>query len=369
MRAVAVYPGARAVRLVDDHPEPAITRANQVLVGMLEVGVCGTDREIAAFSYGTPPPGSPRLVIGHEGLGEVLEVGAEVDGLARGDLVVPMVRRPCPHETCQPCRQGRQDFCETGEYTERGIIGADGMMTERIVDDARYLVPVPAALRDVGVLTEPLTVAEKALRQIRDIQGRLPWMGEADGGAPPRALVLGAGPVGLLGAMLLALAGFEVVVYSRNPAGSERARLVEAFGAGYLSARDHEPEGLPRVAGHFDAVYEATGASGLAFRVLSVLEPNAVFVFTGIPGRRHRVELDTSRIMRDLVLRNQVLLGTVNAGRDAYDAAVRDLARFREAWPGALEQLVTTRAGMADYEGLLAERHGIKQVVRVRRPA
>ena len=126
---------------------------------MRDVGVCGTDREICAFDYGTPPEGCPYLVIGHEALGEVVEVGAEVRRVKPGDLVVPMVRRPCPHEGCMACRANRQDFCYTGDFTERGIVGAHGFLTEFIVDEARYLIPVPAAFRDVMVLVEPLTIA------------------------------------------------------------------------------------------------------------------------------------------------------------------------------------------------------------------
>src|SRR5213078_4594126 len=210
MKAVAVFPGKRQVQLIDREP-PRLAAPTEVRLRMLDVGVCGTDREICAFQYGTPPAGHDHLVIGHESLGEVVEVGAAASRLKPGDLVVPMVRRPCPHADCVACRAGRQDFCFTGDFSERGIKGLDGFMTETVVDDERYMHVVPRSLRDVAVLVEPLTIAEKALIQVSQVQQRLPWACAVEPGKPRRAchraVVLGAGPVGLLGAMALAAAG------------------------------------------------------------------------------------------------------------------------------------------------------------------
>jgi threonine dehydrogenase-like Zn-dependent dehydrogenase len=230
MRAVAVFPSSKEVRVVE-HPEPRVERSTDVLARVLEVGICGTDREIARFEYGTPPPGRDHLVIGHESLVEVVAVGDRVEGLAPGDLAVPMVRRPCANPACVACRSGRADFCVTGEYEERGIVRRDGYMTERIVDDARWFVRVPVELREVGVLVEPLTVAAKGMIEAWTMIQRLPWTREAsreEHGA--KAVVLGAGAVGLLGAMALRSKGFDVWVWSREPEGSAQARLVEAFG-------------------------------------------------------------------------------------------------------------------------------------------
>ena len=162
MKAIAVLPGKREVQL-RDHQMPKITSPTHVKLRMLEVGVCGTDREICAFEYGSPPDGNDYLVIGHESLGEVVEVGPEVKRLQAGDLVVPMVRRPCSHDHCLACKIERQDFCYTGDFTERGIKQAHGYMTEFVVDDERYMHVVPRELREVAVLVEPLTIAEKAL--------------------------------------------------------------------------------------------------------------------------------------------------------------------------------------------------------------
>lgn len=367
MKALAVFPDERAVRIVD-HPEPALDGDHDVKVKMLDVGICGTDKEIASFHYGTPPPGSDYLVIGHESLGEVVEVGSAVSNVKVGDIVVPMVRRPCSHETCLACREGRQDFCYSGDFTERGIKEHHGFLTELVVDHERYMNPLPAGLREVGVLIEPLTIAEKALIQVWDVQERLPWeCAEArrSGRAPKlRALVLGAGPVGLLGAMALTHAGFETFVFSREPADGEKADWVRAIGGRYVSAADHPAAELEHVTGHVDLVYEAVGASRVAFEVLEVLDENAVYVFTGVPGRKAPVEVDTGTVMRNLVLKNQVLLGTVNAGRDAFEAAVRDLEAFQRIWPEQLGALITGRFGMERHEDLLLGRvGGIKNVI------
>src|SRR5881628_1894854 len=262
MKAVAVVPGKRQVQLIEQEP-PRLAAPTQVRLRMLEVGVCGTDREICAFQYGTPPAGSEHLVIGHESLGQVVEVGPAVTRLEQGDLVITMVRRPCPHAECVACRAGRQDFCFTGDFSERGIKNLHGFMTELVVDDERYMHLVPPALRDVAVLVEPLTIAEKALIQVDQVQQRLPWACEFEPGKRQtchRAVVIGAGPVGLLGAMALVSRGFDTSVYSRELAPNPKADLVASIGAHYFSAQDTTLERLAEQVGNIDLVYEATGA-------------------------------------------------------------------------------------------------------------
>jgi threonine dehydrogenase-like Zn-dependent dehydrogenase len=363
LKAVAVFPRTHRIELVDT-PAPDITDEAQVLLRVLDVGVCGTDKEICRFEYGTPPAGSDYLIIGHEMLAEVVDVGSRVERFSPGDLVVPSVRRPCADSLCRACRVGRQDFCTTGNFTERGIQGAHGFLAEFVVEDAQNLHPLPSPLRDIGVLIEPLTIAEKALRQVWDVQQRLPWADPDDEDHGHTALVLGAGPVGLLGAMLLCEAGFDTCVFSREPPGGTKAQLVDAIGARYLSAEDYAVEDLPQAADGFDLVYEACGASGLAFRVLELLAPNAVFVFTGVPGRKVPIEIDAASLMRNLVLKNQIVFGTVNAGRTAFERAVRDLECFRAKWPDAVQSLITGRFGPEDHVELLTGRRpGIKNVI------
>jgi len=367
MKAVAVAPSRRNVTIIDNHPEPVLRAPTDVKVRVLEVGVCGTDREICGFHYGVPPAGSEHLVIGHEMLGEVVEVGAGVTLVRKGDLVVPTVRRPCGLPNCPSCSIGRQDFCYTGAFTERGIKQRHGYMTEFVVDDEKFLVKIPSALREVAVLVEPLTIAEKALIQVWQVQQRLPWgcpqAGSGRPGACHHAVVLGAGPIGLLGAMAFRAAGFTTYVYSREPEGGERARLVESFGAHYISAGKTPVGKLMERVGTIDVVYEATGASKLSFEVMKQVGPNAAFVFTGVPGLKGAVEIDADYIMRSMVLKNQVVFGTVNAGRDAFEAAVRDLGVLMREWPEATRKLLTGRYPVERALEPLTSAAGIKSVI------
>jgi glucose 1-dehydrogenase len=369
MKAIAVTPEIKQLGLID-LAEPLLASPTDVKLRMLEAGVCGTDKEICAFEYGTPPAGSAELVIGHESLGEVVKVGSAVTRVKVGDLVVPMVRRPCPHEYCAACRSGRQDFCFTGDFTERGIKGRHGFMAQFVVDDERYMNPVPKELRNVAVLVEPLTIAEKALIQVRDVQQRLPWSCAVVPGKAQaychKAVVLGAGPVGLLGAMALVKNGFRTYVYAREPAPNPKADVLTMIGAEYLSAQTHSLEALAAKIGNVDLVYEATGASRLAFDMIQHLGTNGIFVFTGVPGRKGPVEVDTDLMMRNLVLKNQVVFGTVNAGRDAFEASIGDLGDFIARWPEAVRGLITGRFPMeAHRDLLLGNSGGIKNVIQL----
>ncbi|MGA9525369.1 MAG: glucose 1-dehydrogenase [Myxococcaceae bacterium] len=359
MRAVAVFPGTREVRVID-RPEPPPVTGSQVLLRVLEVGICGTDREIGAFVYGTPPPGSDYLVLGHEALAEVAETAPDVAHVRKGDLVVPTVRRPCPHVRCRACRAGRQDFCVTGDFRERGIKEAHGFLQEWVIEEEEYLVVATRKLADVAVLTEPLTVAAKAAEQGMAIQKRLPWES-----ARPRALALGAGPVGLLGAMSMVVSHFDTFVYSLEPATSERAELTRSFGATYISGQDVPLEELGRNGEPFDIIYEAVGVSKVAFAALEALGPNGIFIFTGIPAPGSPIPVGTDALMRNIVLKNQLVLGTVNASRSAYELALRELEQGMFIFPESLRALITRRSPIEEAPELVAGRGGIKQVVRL----
>jgi threonine dehydrogenase-like Zn-dependent dehydrogenase len=360
MKAMAVFPADRRFSIID-HPEPSLTSPTEVKLRMLDVGICGTDKEIVSFEYGTPPNGSPYLIIGHESLGEVVEIGSAVKRAKLGDLAVLTVRRPCPDPACIACRAGRPDFCYTGNFTERGINQRHGYMTELVVEQECYLNPVPRALRDVAVLVEPLTIAEKAITQLKQIQQRLPWQEKNS-----RALVLGGGPVGLLGAMKLVLEGCDTTLYSRTPASSDLEKLVASFGAKFVHAETTSVADLAHQIGSIDIVYEAVGASSLAFEVLPHLGTNGVFIFTGVPGRKGPVSIDTDTIMRDAVLKNQLIFGTVNASTESFADAIADIGSFQEKWPTALPSLITRRWPLDQAaEPLAGKSGGIKNVIAI----
>lgn len=368
MRAVAVYQKEEKIQLLD-HPAPQISADHEVKVKVLEVGVCGTDREICTFVYGAPPAGSSYLVIGHEALGEVVEVGSAVADVKKGDLVVPSVRRPCHHADCQPCAQGLQDFCATGDFVERGIKMYHGYMTEYFVDGPQFLNRVPADLRDVAVLVEPLTVAEKGLAQVWKTQERLPWVRK--NATPERpgeglnAVVLGAGPIGILGAMALVARGFRTFVYSRSPKPNPKSALVESFGAEYISAKQVSADDMAARVGNIDLIYEASGISSFNFDVMLQLGQNGIYIFTGIPAPGKSIAVMGDQLMRNIVLKNQAVVGTVNADRGAFANAIKDLAYFKAHWPEALGQIITSRKPIEDYRDLLVgeEKGGIKNVI------
>jgi threonine dehydrogenase-like Zn-dependent dehydrogenase len=359
MRGIAVYPGTRRVGLIERDP-PSGLQPTQALLRVREVGICGTDREIASFQHGAPPSGSDYLIIGHESVAEVVETGAEVRSLWPGDMVVPMVRRPCPHSSRLACRANRPDFCITGDYQESGIKQAHGFLTEFVTEDEAYLVPIPSAIADVAVLVEPLTIVAKAALEGSAILGRLPYEPHRS-----RCLAIGAGAIGLLGAMVAVARGYETYVFSREPATSERAKLVESFGATYISAEDTPANLISHNYGTFDVIFEAAGVPHLAFEVLAALSPNGGFIFTGVPSPEQLHEINLGRVMRDLVLKNQVLFGTVNASRSSYEAAVQGLVQGMTLFPESVQSLITAREPLEAAEELLWRRDGIKNVVQI----
>ncbi len=358
MRAVGVFPGTREVRLIH-HVEPSICSANEVKLRMLEVGVCGTDRELCAFHFGTPPPGSDHFILGHESLAEVVQTGSDVSNVRTGDLVVAAVRRPCGDSNCAPCRAGRQDFCATSRYRERGIQDMHGFMTEYVVEEDRYVYRLPAELRGVAVLIEPLSIAEKAFLEFQAMDARLPWRKDRR-----TALVLGAGPVGLLGAMLFRAHQFDTWVYSRSQAPNPKSAIAEGIGARYVSSSETSPRELVRTINGIDVVYEAIGGVQTAFDVLENLGANAAFIFTGVPAADEPLSADLHRLLLHMVVRNQVVLGTVNAGPDAFEAAIRDLSVFHRQWPRALGSLITGRYPIEAFREAIHD-GGIKNLIEL----
>ena len=363
MQALAVFPSKKRIDLLDI-PEPQLNGATEVLLKLREVGLCGTDREISSFEYGSPPPGSDHLILGHESLAEVVEVGREVRSLKPGDLVVAMVRRPCPHAECRACRAGRPDFCVTGDYTERGIKGADGFLTDYVVEDEAFLVKVPHVLADVAVLVEPLTVVTKAVDQAQAICARLSY----DPG-PQRGLVLGAGPIGLLGAMVLVANGFETLVYSRDSQESTPAELVRSLGADYASSTLNPIENLAQGWGEFDVVLEAVGFAPLMMAATQMLRANGVLALTGVPAEAATAELNAGRLLRNLVLRNEVVFGTVNAGRRDHLSAIQHLEQFMVLFPESVRKLITHSVSLDEVPQILKQKRGIKNVVHMSRAA
>jgi threonine dehydrogenase-like Zn-dependent dehydrogenase len=333
MRAVTIVPGEKDSLRLQDVPDPD-AGTGEAIVRVVQAGLCGTDAEITAGLYGEAPPGSPYLILGHENLGVVDRV-PDGSPLARGDLVVSTVRRPCP-EVCLPCASGQNDMCLTGHYRERGIQALHGFMSQYYAEDPRFMVRVPPHLKPVGVLVEPMAVAQKGLEQAFRIQQRLSWQ-------PRQAVVLGAGPVGILAAAALRIRGLDVVVVSREAEGSARDGLLRDAGIRYMSTTVTAVEDLPRRLGDIDLVFEATGAAPLIAPAMSILGRDGVCILASVTEVGRKTEMDLGVWNRLMVLGNRLVFGTVNAGRRHFEAAVRDLESAEERLPGWMAGLITRR--------------------------
>jgi threonine dehydrogenase-like Zn-dependent dehydrogenase len=328
--ALVTTPGAEGSTAAEEVADPR-TSDDEVLLRALEVGVCGTDREISDGLFGVAPEGERRLVLGHELLGEVARDG---HGFARGDLVTATVRRSCGR--CAACAAGAPDACLTGDYRERGITRLHGFAAELVAEHPDHLVAVPASLGRVGVLAEPASVCARGLRHVRAVGERQPWR-------PARALVLGTGGIGMLAAVFLRLDGLEVWAVGRSAPGTEKARLVEALGARYASTAQTPASELAREAGGFDVVVEATGDAQVMLDALGLLARNGVACLLGLDARERPVATDGRVLGVDTILGNRALIGSVNANRVDWVDAVDRLDRALGRWPDALEAFVGLR--------------------------
>jgi threonine dehydrogenase-like Zn-dependent dehydrogenase len=362
MKAVAILPGKPdSIHLRPRERRPTlddVPGGSGVLVDIIRVGVDGTDKELIAGLYGKAPEGEDHLITGHENLGRVTAAGPDVPSwLTPGLLVVSTVRRPgrSIYDLI-----GMQDMTTDEEYLERGINRLHGFLAEAYVEDAQYLVPVPEPLEPIAVLLEPLTIAEKAIRQAFEIQRRLRvWH-------PERAAVLGAGTIGLLTALAMRLRGMDVSVYSRRAAPYRNSELLEQIGVRYVSATDTTVQQLRERHGPFDLMLDASGSSALMFQAAMALASNGVMVLASITGGDRTAEVPTDRLNQSLVLANKVLVGVVNASRDDFVEGVSDLLRAVATYPGWLEQLLTTPiAGLEDFGEMARRLRDDKEAIKV----
>lgn len=342
MKAVVVTPRKKGSGRVQDVATPS-PRNHEASVRVIEVGVCGTDREILEGQYGEAPPGDDFLIIGHENLGRVVRPPEDSDELHEGDLCVCIVRRPDP-VPCPQCAEGEFDMCANGRYTERGIKGLHGFMSESYVEDPTYLVKLPESLAEIGVLMEPLTIVEKAIMQTEAIQRRLAW-------TPDKAVVTGVGPVGLLATLLLRSRGYEVFAYDILDPSSARATLATEAGATYVQGGDEGRtlSSMCKETVGIDLIVESTAFPPLVFEAIDVVGPNGVVCLTGVSDGSRKLEVDAASLNLEMVLENKVVFGTVNANRRHFEAAVKDLQKFDELWPGLCHRMITRRVPIDDF--------------------
>jgi threonine dehydrogenase-like Zn-dependent dehydrogenase len=328
MRAITVVPGEAGSAELAEVPDPE-PGPGELLIEVVRLGVCGTDREIVEGTHGEPPEGRDRLVLGHELLGRVRE-SPEGSGIQPGELVAGIVRRPDP-VPCSCCARGEWDMCRNGRYTERGIKGRDGYGAELVTLEADFAVPVGAELDELGVLIEPASILAKAWEQIDRIRARACE-------AHRRVLVTGAGPIGLLAALMGMQRGFEVHVLDRAESGIKPA-LVQALGAEYHTDPVREP----------DIVLECTGVAELVADVMQHTAPGAIVCLTGVAPSR-TLSVDLGALNNELVLENDVVFGSVNANRRHFEQAVDALASADRDWLG---RLITRRVPLERWQEAL----------------
>jgi threonine dehydrogenase-like Zn-dependent dehydrogenase len=343
VRALTVEPGVAGSARIDDLAEPTAA-AGDLLVETQLVGMCGTDAEIVAGHYGESRPGERRLVLGHEAVGRVVTTPTGT-GFAEGDLVVPIVRRPDP-VPCPSCAAGEWDMCQNGRYTEHGIKGADGFARQRFALDPAFAVAVPPALGDRAVLTEPASVVAKAWEQIERIGARAAWDART-------VLVTGAGPIGLLAALLARQRGYGTFVLDRVD-GGPKPDLVAALGATYVTGPLHEACPCP------DVVVECTGVGAVVLDAIEHTSPTGIVCLAGLSSGSRRIDVDAGALNRSIVLENDVVFGTVNANRRHYEAAVAALASADPAW---LDALMTRRVRFDSWADALTKQPDDVKVV------
>ena len=343
MKALTVVPASADSLELREIAEPP-TPEGAVLVETLAVGLCGTDIEITAGEYGEAPEGAPFLVLGHENLGRVLDA-PEGSGLSAGDLVVGIVRRPDP-VPCPACAAGQWDMCRNGRYTEHGIKGLHGFARDRYRADPHALVRLSASLKDVGVLLEPTTIVAKAWQHIDAIGSRAFF-------EPKTAVVTGAGPVGLLAALLGVQRGLEVHVFDRVTTGP-KPELVADLGAIYHS------ESLATSGVEADVLVECTGVASVVMETLTCRAVDSVTCLTGVSSPGKIDSVDVGSVNRTLVLGNESVFGSVNANRSHYEAAVEALEKADRGW---LQRLISRRVPLANFADAFRRRDDDVKVV------
>ncbi len=347
---IAEPPQKNSVRLIEI-PKP-LPKKGQVLLETLCVGIDGTDREIDEGLYGTPPRGSGYLILGHEAVARVEEIGHKSGIFSEGDLIVPTVRRPCK-ENCLNCRIGETDMCLTGNYFEHGIYKLHGFASEYAVSDANFLVKVPTELEDLAVLLEPLSIAEKAVSQSFKIQERTRW-------DPRKAFVVGAGPLGLLTTMILRLRGLEVDVAATREKDSLKAKIVGSVGGTYINVRQTP---IRTLEDKYDMVIEATGRVEAALETLTLLRPNGVMCFLGVYREKKACE-EFGNVLTNIVLGNRLMFGSVSSNKNHFEMGIEDIFEIKRRYEGVLNNLITKKTYVTDYKKAFAsERDDIKSVI------
>lgn len=363
MQAIVLNTDTHSLSL-QEREEPKLQTPLDIKLKVLEVGICGTDREEAKGLHGAPTAGKNELIIGHEMLGQVIEVGAAVKDVQIGELATFTVRRGC--KQCMACKMDRPDLCYTGHYLERGIKGYDGYQTEFVVDHAKFLVRIPQTMRELGVLAEPFSVVEKAIDDINILQGaRLVDWTVSEGFKGKIGLVVGLGPIGLLAAIALRLREVEVFGLDIVDRCTARPQILEQIGGHYINGQHLSPNQIEKHYGRVDFILEAAGIAKLDFSLFNVLGANSLYVLTGITHSSQLVNVEGGTLMKQLVLNNQLIVGSVNAAKKHWERGIQDLQEGISRWPSIMRQLITQKTSYQDFHDIILKHpnNEIKSVI------
>lgn len=347
MKALMFTPGKENSAILKEIPAPPLEDGS-LLVKMKAIGICGTDRELLSGKYGEAPKNSTEMIIGHESLGEIIEAPLG-SGFVKGDLVVGVVRRPDPIP-CSNCAIGEWDMCKNGLYTERGIKQRNGYCSEQYRLESEFAIKVPPRLGELGVLVEPASVVAKAWEHIEKIGHRAAF-------TPAKVLITGAGPVGLLAAMMGVQRKLEVHILDKVNEGLKPS-LVQELGITYHS----NIQALESLAEKFDIVLECTGSGELVIDVIRLGGPNSIVCLLGMSSRARSLAIDMNSLNKEIVLENEVIFGSVNANLRHYRLAEESLLRAPPDW---LKKLITRKIPLSQWQEGLSQPKNINDIKMV----
>ncbi len=375
MLAAGLVKGEAGVQLID-LPVPKIRLPDEVLIRVKEVGLDGTDFNMVQHNIQDLPPDQDQIAMGHEVVGVVEAIGTEVKTVKPGDTVTVTVRRGCGE--CHPCLHNMSDMCLTGRYKERGLHKLNGFLTRFVVDQEQYVIKVPPETARHAVFVEPVSIVEKGVEQIRIIQSRLPWTCphpqhaflNPEWGECKTALVVGAGPLGLMAVAVLRLARVAIFASDIVPEDSPKVGLLRSMQATYVNAGKRVPREVVELccaAGNLDIIFEASGAAATAVALIPHMSRGSIYVMTGIPREQTVIEFDAARLVRQFVRYNQVIVGSVNSNRSHFEAALNDIKAIDSRFEGLLDRMITARYKLEDIQQAFAARHPghIKTVIEI----
>ncbi len=343
IKAIGVRTGKKEPEIFEIEA-PEIQKKNDVLLEMIHVGVCLTDKDILENSLVDAPLNEDKLILGHEAVAKVIETGADVKTVKKGDYVVMIPRHSC--YICKPCKTGRSDFCETGKYTAAGQHKLHGYNSELYVEQEAHLVKVPDEIRDIAVLAEPFSIAEKAISQAEHIQKRIPTL-EFN---KSKAVVFGMGSVGMTAIAILRNRGIETYVLGRRDANDPKVKLAKGFGAKYVDIRGKNVNTIRDEIGRAEIVIEATGATQLVIDLIELMERNGIYIFLGIPKGAEELCFNIKGMINRIVRENLVIIGSVNSQKEHFEAALKDMADIQRKHPGIVNKIITNSYSIEEYK-------------------